>query len=94
MSARDWSTTARSRRSARTLDAFIRTLDVPDTARAAWPAAEQQAFWINGYNALVLRTVINAYPIQGQRGRRIRPTAFDRFRAPSSAFSMRSPERR
>jgi len=47
------------------LDAFIRTLDVPDTARAAWPVAEQQAFWINGYNALVLRTVINAYPIQG-----------------------------
>ncbi len=44
---------------------------------------EQIAFWLNAYDALVLRTVIDHYPIQGNR-RRTRPKAFARFRAPSS----------
>ncbi len=47
------------------LDGFIRSLDVPAAVRATWPVADQQVFWVNGYNALVLRTVIDAYPIQG-----------------------------
>jgi hypothetical protein len=31
-----------------------------------WPANRQLAFWINAYNAFVLRTVIDAYPIRGR----------------------------
>jgi hypothetical protein len=47
------------------LDRYVGSLE-----RAEWvadaPAAEQHAFWINAYNALVLRTVINAYPVAGK----------------------------
>lgn len=47
------------------LDRFIASLD-----QAAWvgnaPEPDQRAFWVNAYNALVLRTVINAYPIRGK----------------------------
>lgn len=47
------------------LDRFVTSLD-----QAAWVATastpDQKAFWINAYNALVLRTVINAYPINGR----------------------------
>ena len=47
------------------LDRYVGSLE-----RAEWVAgassADQRAFWINAYNALVLRTVINAYPIAGK----------------------------
>jgi hypothetical protein len=47
------------------LDRYVSSL-----AQAEWvataPADEQHAFWLNAYNALVLRTVINAYPIAGK----------------------------
>ena len=48
------------------LDRYVAALNVPAADVAAWPAAEQQAFWLNAYNALVLRTVIDAYPIRGK----------------------------
>jgi hypothetical protein len=48
------------------LDRYIGTLDAPSADVAGWSPAERQAFWINAYNALVLRTVINAYPIQAR----------------------------
>lgn len=35
----------------------------PDFDR--WSRSRQLAFWINGYNALVLRTVLDHYPIRG-----------------------------
>jgi len=47
------------------LDRYVASLDQATTWVASAPAAEQRAFWINAYNALVLRTVINAYPIAG-----------------------------
>lgn len=47
------------------LDAYISNLDVPAAALAGWSRAEQAAFWLNAYNATVLRTVINSYPIKG-----------------------------
>lgn len=31
---------------------------------AAWPQAQQLAFWINAYNAITLQYVLNHYPIQ------------------------------
>jgi hypothetical protein len=48
------------------LDRYVGSLDVPAAEVAAWPRAEQRAFWLNAYNALVLRTVINAYPIRAR----------------------------
>ncbi len=47
------------------LDAYASNLDVPAAALEGWSRPEQAAFWLNAYNAIVLRTVINAYPIKG-----------------------------
>ena len=48
------------------LDKYIASLNVPAATLAKWSPAARQAFWINAYNALVLRTVVNAYPIAGK----------------------------
>jgi Protein of unknown function, DUF547 len=50
----------------RRLDRYVASLNVPREAYVAWPRERQVAFWINAYNALVLRTVIDAYPIRGK----------------------------
>jgi len=47
------------------LDRFVATLDPAPWVQTA-TSADQRAFWINAYNALVLRSVINAYPIAGK----------------------------
>lgn len=47
------------------LDGYVSNLDVPAAALAGWSREERAAFWLNAYNALVLRTVVNAYPIRG-----------------------------
>lgn len=64
------------------LDGYIASLAAVrlDTASPQ----EQAAFWLNGYNAIVLRTVVDHYPIQARTkdypGNSIRqiPGAFDR----------------
>ena len=48
------------------LDQYVTSLDVAPEVLARMTENERRAFWINAYNALVLRTVINAYPIQGK----------------------------
>ena len=48
------------------LDRYLASLDVPARTVESWPKADQEAFWINGYNAFVLKTVIDAYPIKGR----------------------------
>lgn len=50
------------------LDRYVASLSSPAiaSAYAAWPRAQQMAFWINAYNAFVLRTVIGNYPIRGR----------------------------
>jgi hypothetical protein len=48
------------------LDRYIASLNSVGKELAGWSPEAQQAFWINAYNALVLRTVINAYPINGK----------------------------
>ena len=48
------------------LDRYVASLDVPKAGIDGWSKAEQEAFWLNGYNALVLRTVIDAYPIKAR----------------------------
>ncbi|MEZ5316064.1 MAG: DUF547 domain-containing protein [Vicinamibacterales bacterium] len=47
------------------LDAYVASLDVAPATVEAWSTPQQVAFWINAYNALVLRTVVDAYPIRG-----------------------------
>ncbi len=66
------------------LDRYIASLDVSAAKLSGWTPAEQQAFWLNAYNVLVLRTVIDAYPIRTRSAdypdgsiRQI-PGAFDR----------------
>jgi hypothetical protein len=48
------------------LDRYIASLDLSASELARMPENDRRAFWINAYNALVLRTVINAYPIKGK----------------------------
>jgi len=50
----------------RRLDAYIAALDGPQSRNVAtWPREEQIAFWLNAYNAWVLRAVVDHYPIRG-----------------------------
>lgn len=49
------------------LDRYIAALDSPEAATHANGSTDKRrALWINAYNALVLRTVINNYPIRGK----------------------------
>ena len=47
----------------RSLDAYLAALE--RTSLDGWSREEQVAFWLNAYDALVLRTVIDRYPIAG-----------------------------
>lgn len=50
-----------------TFDRYVQSLaDTSAETVSSWPAARQLAFWINAYNAFVLRTVIDHYPIRGK----------------------------
>jgi hypothetical protein len=67
------------------LDAYVASLNSPAASGLAKGSTdEQRAFWINAYNALVLRTVIDHYPIRGRAKEfpsssvRQIPGAFDR----------------
>jgi hypothetical protein len=46
------------------LDGYINL--IANAAIDKLPREEQMAFWLNAYNAIVLRTVIDHYPIQGR----------------------------
>jgi hypothetical protein len=66
------------------LDAYVASL--ASSAMEAAPRDEQIAFWLNAYNAVVLQTVIDHYPMTTQRSRdyptrsvRQVPGAFDRL---------------
>jgi hypothetical protein len=50
------------------LDRYVSSLNVPAATYGGWSRDEKMAFWLNAYNAIVLQTVINAYPIQGKAG--------------------------
>jgi hypothetical protein len=50
----------------RRLDAYVASLEGPRVQGLdRWGTDEQIAFWLNAYNALVLRAVIDHYPIRG-----------------------------
>lgn len=49
------------------LDRYVQALgEVPPETLRGWAPDRQLAYWINAYNAFVLRTVIDAYPIRGK----------------------------
>jgi hypothetical protein len=50
------------------LNRYIASLNAPSVTEryANWPAEQKKAFWLNAYNALVLQTVVNNYPIKGR----------------------------
>ena len=50
------------------LDRYVASLEVAPERVAQLSENDRRAFWVNAYNALVLRTVINAYPIRGKAG--------------------------
>ena len=68
------------------LDQYIRALDGPAALEQVKGSREEKiAFWLNAYNAFVLQTVINHFPIRGRAAdypatsiRQI-PGAFDRL---------------
>lgn len=47
------------------LDAYVASLNMPAATFQKWTREQQMAFWINAYNAFVLETVINHYPLRG-----------------------------
>jgi hypothetical protein len=48
-------------------DRYVQALgEVGADALKGWPRERQLAYWINAYNAFVLRTVIDNYPIRGK----------------------------
>ena len=79
------------------LDRYVQALgDVSADTVKGWPPDRQLAFWINAYNAFVLRTVIDGYPIRGKSpdypANSIRqiPGAFERrqFRAAGRTLTL------
>lgn len=79
------------------LDGYIRALDGPAGLKQAKGSREEQlAFWINAYNAFILQTVINHYPIRGRSGEypsnsiRQIPGAFEKqpFRAGGRSITL------
>jgi hypothetical protein len=48
------------------IDRYVASLNVPAATYATWPREQQMAYWINAYNAFVVKTVIDAYPIRGK----------------------------
>lgn len=48
------------------LDRYASSLNVPEATYAGWSREQQMAYWLNAYNAFVLQTVIDSYPIRGK----------------------------
>ena len=48
------------------LDRYAASLDVPAATYEGWPREQKIAFWLNAYNAFVLQTVLDRYPINGK----------------------------
>jgi uncharacterized protein DUF547 len=47
------------------LDRYAASLNVPAATYQSWTREQQMAFWLNAYNAFVLQTVIDHYPLNG-----------------------------
>ena len=47
-------------------DRYVASLDVPTAEYDGWPRPRQIAFWLNAYNAFVIESVLDHYPIAGR----------------------------
>jgi hypothetical protein len=47
-------------------DRYVASLNVAAATYEGWSREQQMTFWVNAYNAFVLRTVIDNYPIRGK----------------------------
>ena len=47
------------------LDRYAASLNVPAATYQSWSREQQMAFWLNAYNAFVLQTVVDHYPLNG-----------------------------
>jgi len=70
------------------LDRYIASLNVPAATYDKWSKGQQMAFWVNAYNAFVLQTVVNHYPLTGTIKQV--PGAFDKnsFRAANRTVTL------
>jgi hypothetical protein len=50
------------------LSRYVASLNAPavNAGYSKWSDSQKKAFWLNAYNALVLQTVLNNYPIRGR----------------------------
>jgi hypothetical protein len=48
------------------LDRYVASLDVPSATYEGWSRDQKLSFWLNAYNAFVLQSVANHYPIRGK----------------------------
>jgi hypothetical protein len=48
------------------LDRYVASLDVPQATYDRWPREQKLAYWINAYDACVMQTVVDHYPIHGR----------------------------
>lgn len=50
------------------LDRYVASLDAPEVVAAyeGWNRDRRAAFWLNAYNALILKTIVDRYPIHGR----------------------------
>jgi hypothetical protein len=48
------------------LDQYVASLNVSSASYNGWSDGQKMAFWVDAYNAFVLETVINHYPIHGR----------------------------
>src|SRR5262245_22403659 len=76
------------------LDRYVTSLNVAPATYDGWTRDEKIAFWINAYNAFVLQTVIDHYPIKGRSGNyppnsiRQIPGAFDQIKHRAAGRSV------
>lgn len=76
-------------------DQYVASLDGPAVAGYKdWPRERQLAFWLNAYNAFVIRAVIDRYPIRGgapqypRNSLRQIPGAFEQIRRRAAGRSV------
>ena len=76
------------------LDRYVASLNVPSATYEEWSREQKMAFWLNAYNAFVLQTVANHYPIRGKSAgyppasiRQI-PGAFDKIKHRAAGRSL------
>jgi len=76
------------------LDRYVASLNVPAATYQSWSREQQMAFWVNAYNAFVLETVIDHYPINGSSKEypvnsvRQVPGAFERIKHRAAGQSL------